>query len=875
MDGLEIMPTLFTTYSGYERPAFPSVLTLVAFSIGMIFPIPYSAAQETEDVEFNDSFLRFHVDASRYSQGNPLAAGVYRVDIYLNERWIGRQDIRFELPSPESTVAVPCFDMQLFNELGINTEKVTPETLRLLEDAAACLPLGDIIDAGESIYDDGEQRLNFNVPQANLVRQARGYVSPKYWDDGVTAATLRYDYMGYRSSGSNNVSQTHQYLGLLGGFNWQSWRLYYRSTLNKQDSQGFDYQNIATYAERAVPSLYSKLTLGDSVTNGQVFDSLSYRGVELGSDDRMYPDSLRGYAPVVRGIARTNARVVVRQMGQIIYETTVPAGPFVIDDLYPTGQGGNLYVTVTEADGSTQSFTVAFTALAELLRPGMTRYSLMAGEYRDSAMTESPPIVMGTVRHGFSNVVTGSAGAIAAEGYAAASLGTAFNTPLGALAFSVTQAQTKLPGKSDQQGQSIGVTYAKTLPETNTSLTIASYHYSSSGFYSPSEALRMRDYLEHGNNGSSGNKNNTGGNNFNDGLIDDNSFMYRRRNQAQLSVTQGLPEGYGSFYVSVNAQDYWGTRDNDMTAQFGYNNNYKTVTYNISLNRVRNMVTGDWDNQLSASFSLPLGASGKSPRLSTSYLKSKHTSSIQTGVSGSAGADNQYNYGLSAARNNTDENGNYNTLSVNGSWLAPYATMGGSYSRSNDYDQASANLSGGVVAYRNGVVFASNLGETVAIIEAPDAAGARVANYSGMRLNRAGKAVVPTLNPYRQNDIEIDPLGLSADVELKNTSLRVAPTAGAVALVKFDTSSGNSVMLVGRQADNQPLPFGAVVKDDQGLSVGYIAQGGQAMLRVAQKQGSLQVIWGEGAGESCRFDYRLPEEPLAQGEYKQIEVICK
>lgn len=854
-----------------ERPKYLSVLSLAIYSLGGVFFSLSIAAEEPEHVEFSDSFLRFSVDASRYSEGNPVAPGERRIDIYLNEQWIGRRDMRFELPSPESNVASPCFDLTLFDELGINTEQISADILKKLESTGVCSPLSHILEGGNALFDENTQRLDIQVPQIYLVRQARGYVNPKYWDDGVTAATLKYDYAGYRSNQTDNSSQTYQYLGLLGGFNWQSWRLYYRSALNRSDSQGFDYQNLATYLQRAMPSLYSKMTLGDSNTDGQVFDSISYRGIELTSDDRMYADSQRGYAPVVRGTARTNARVVISQQGRSIYETTVPPGPFTIDDLYPTGQGGNLNVTITEADGSEQSFIVPFASIAELLRPGTTRYSLMAGEYRDNSMVEKPVLFMGTVRHGLSNLITGNGGVVAAEGYLSASAGLAFNTSLGALAFNVTQAQTKLPGESDQNGQSVGVTYAKSLPETNTSLTIASYHYSSDGFYSPAEAMRMRDYLQHGEVNRPV---------FNSSLPADStnyddSFKYRRRNQAQISITQGLPDGYGSFYANANAQDYWGGYRRDMNFQLGYNNNYKSLSYNVALNRLRNMSTGDWDNQLSVSLSIPLGAQSGSPRLSSSYANARGSSSIQTGISGSAGEDNQFNYGVSAANNRTDDNGSYNTLGVNGNWLAPKATIGGSYSKSNNYDQASASVSGGVVAYSGGVIFASSLGDTVGIVEAPDAAGARVANYSAMYLDSRGRAVVPYLSPYRQNDVELDPKGLSSDVEFKTTSQRVAPTAGAVALMKFDTSSGYSMLLTGRLADNAPLPFGAEVKDTNGASVGYIAQGGQAMVRVNQPTGHLRVIWGEGVSESCGFDYTLPSGAVAKGEFRQLEVICR
>ncbi|WP_251274134.1 fimbria/pilus outer membrane usher protein, partial [Enterobacter hormaechei] len=88
--------------------------------------------------------------------------------------------------------------------------------------------------------------------------------------------------------------------------------------------------------------------------------------------------SLRGYAPEIRGMARTNAKVTVRQNSAIIYETTVSPGEFVINDLYPTGFGGDLTVTVREADGNENFFLVPYTAMPQLIRPGSYRYSFTA-----------------------------------------------------------------------------------------------------------------------------------------------------------------------------------------------------------------------------------------------------------------------------------------------------------------------------------------------------------------------------------------------------------------------------------------------------------------------------------------------------------------
>ena len=47
----------------------------------------------------------------------------------------------------------------------------------------------------------------------------------------------------------------------------------------------------------------------------------------------MLPPNLRGYAPEVTGVAKSNAKVIISQQGRVLYETTVAVGPFRIQDL--------------------------------------------------------------------------------------------------------------------------------------------------------------------------------------------------------------------------------------------------------------------------------------------------------------------------------------------------------------------------------------------------------------------------------------------------------------------------------------------------------------------------------------------------------------
>ncbi|HBD32460.1 MAG TPA: hypothetical protein DC084_02550, partial [Cupriavidus sp.] len=42
-------------------------------------------------------------------------------------------------------------------------------------------------------------RLDVSIPQLYMRRSARGYVDPKYWDNGIPAARLQYNANAYRS----------------------------------------------------------------------------------------------------------------------------------------------------------------------------------------------------------------------------------------------------------------------------------------------------------------------------------------------------------------------------------------------------------------------------------------------------------------------------------------------------------------------------------------------------------------------------------------------------------------------------------------------------------------------------------------------------
>lgn len=809
-----------------------------------------------KEVQFNPLFLARPngggIDVSRFSRENPIQPGEYMVDLYLNDVPLGRQSIRF---AERDGAVIPCLGKAALDKLNISEAALPEAGQQVLARAMGgeCIDLRKIADNVTWDFEMADFRLDMGIPQALLRQTPRDYVAPEMWMDGVTSATLSYNLNSYRTTGDGGNTST--YLGLDSGLNIGNWHLRHRSSMNwdSNAAKGFEYESIDTYAQRDLPSLKSQLTVGDSYTDGSVFDSYGIRGVQVATDDRMLPGSMRGYAPQVRGVAQSNARVTITQNGIKIYETSVAPGPFDIKDLYATGYGGDLQVTVTEADGSQHSFAVPYASVSQLLRPGTTRYSAAAGELRNTSLKGKYKVAQATVQHGFNNYLTGYAGLTLADGYQAGLLGAAVNTPVGALALDVTQASADIPGVDDTTGQSVRLSYAKSVPKTNTNVSVAASRYSTGGFWDMNDAYTARERLDDGA---------------------DISSVQKQRGQLQLTLNQNLGERWGSVYVSGSSMSYWDNDHRNTQFQVGYNNSARlfgtNISYNVSASRQRDNSTGELTNQIYAGVTLPLGRTSHAPTMSMGYTANPSAGdSQQVLLTGSALDDHTLSYSVNASHSPDSSTGGGNL-----NYQGRNATVSASASAGAGYMQYSAGVQGAVVAHPGGVTLANSVGDTFGIVEAKGAEGARVVNAPGVHVNDSGYAVVPYLTPYSLNTVELDPKGLPLDVELKSTTTDVVPRANSVVMIPFETSSGRTAIIEARQLNGKALPFGATVRNAAGTEVGTVGQGSRAFVRGIDMSGTLQVKWGDTSATQCNIRYDVPDAKAASTQYTLIHGDC-
>ncbi|ESG72109.1 fimbria/pilus outer membrane usher protein, partial [Salmonella enterica] len=169
-----------------------------------------------------------------------------------------------------------------------------------------------------------------------------------------------------------NTSDSYSLYGTA-GINIGAWRLRSDYQYNRYDSGNGNVQSDfwlpQTYLFRPLPSLRSKLTLGQTYLSSAIFDSFRFAGITLASDERMLPSSLQGYAPQISGIANSNAQVTVSQNGRVLYQTRVSPGPFILPDL-SQNISGNLDVSVRESDGTVHTWQVNTASVPFMARQG-------------------------------------------------------------------------------------------------------------------------------------------------------------------------------------------------------------------------------------------------------------------------------------------------------------------------------------------------------------------------------------------------------------------------------------------------------------------------------------------------------------------------
>lgn len=802
---------------------------------------PPPAQSPAQDQQFDLRYLSGsarEADLSRFARAGEVAPGRYRLDLRVNGAFAAREEIEFR-SAQAGAPAQPCLSATLLRRLGVDL----PGAADAGDPAAPappaepeCVDLAARIDRAAVEVDFAELALNLSVPQAALRRSARGAVAPELWQRGETALVLGYSYSGSRVR-SDGADVESGYLGVEAGFNAGDWQYRHRGALNWADGEPRRWNTQAAYLQRALPRWSGRLQLGQASAGDPTLGVYGFRGARLVKDERMVPDSLRGYAPVVRGTAYSNAVVEIRQRDSLLYRANVAPGPFEIDDLYAAGNGGDLDVAVIEADGRVARFRIANASNPQLRRAGSLGYEFVLGRVEENSLSTRPGVAQASAQYGFSNAFTGYGGALLSSSYRSWVLGAAWNTLLGAFSLDAN------PVRADGLGSGLRWRggYNRRFDATGAVLNATLAAYRGEAHVDLYTALRQRETPA------------------------PQALARGLRDSAQLALSWPLGERT-SFYLSGSRLSYRdGSRNGNYQA--GLRGQWRNLGIVLTAARVDDAL-GRRDDQYFLGLTLPLGRAASA---SASLEHSGRGHATRLGVSGTLGSEDVFGSGASLA----DGPAGARTGAVNALYRAPFSTFNASYGWGRGYRQQGWGADGVAVLHADGLTLGPQYGETLALVEAEGAHGARLLNQGGARVDRRGFALAPYLIPFARNSVEIDPFSARGAAEIDGTTQTVVPYAGAVVRVEYPSRGGRGAILSVREPDGGGLPFAAEVFDESGRSVGAVAQASRIHATGLAPSGRLTVRWGEGAERSCEIDYVLPDPGReAANAYATVEAVC-
>jgi outer membrane usher protein len=175
---------------------------------------------------------------------------------------------------------------------------------------------------------------------------------------------------------------------------------------------GVEGARLDTTIGRDWPERMTGLRLGDSITSpGSWGRAVRFGDVRWGTEFGSRPDLITFPLPAMRGEATVPSTVDVYVNGALLARRGVPAGEFSLHDLPVVSGSGELRLSVRDAYGRERSIEQPYFVAEELLRPGLSAFSVEVGFVREDYGIEDfaygRAAAVGGYRRGLTRRLTG------------------------------------------------------------------------------------------------------------------------------------------------------------------------------------------------------------------------------------------------------------------------------------------------------------------------------------------------------------------------------------------------------------------------------------------------------------------------------------
>lgn len=214
-----------------------------------------------------------------------------------------------------------------------------------------------------------------------------------------------------------------------------------------------------------------------------------------------------------------------------------------------------------------------------------------------------------------------------------------------------------------------------------------------------------------------------------------------------------------------------------------------------------------------------------------------------------------YNGGWNWGVQDNEGGQDYNRLARAG-YLGRYGQLSASAQDSQGQTLLSFEADGGLI-FMDGVFEPSRrIYDSFALVSTDGIAGIPVLNENRIMGNTdgGGHLLIPDLNSYQHNHLEIDSMVLPVDTSIPVTKIDVAPRSQAGVLAHFVVQRYTAATVLLVDARGQPLPSGTLLKHQESGQDFVVGYDGQAFIENLQSRNHLTAR-GKDLLCSASFDY--------------------
>lgn len=547
------------------------------------------------------------------------------------------------------------------------------------------------------------------------------------------------------------------------------------------------------------PDQLARVRIGDSISGISSWGgAVHFGGVQWSTDFSTQPNFVTTPLAGVRGEAVLPSTVDLYINDALRLQTSVPPGPFSINNLPVISGQGTAQIVVRDVLGQQQVITVPYYASPSLLRPGLSSFSYEVGAVRDnygiSSNDYGRSLAVGTERYGFNDTFTGEVHAEVLPDQQTVGVGGVW------LAHSVMVLNAAVAASRSSRGDApllqLGVDHESHTFSFGASARFAGEGYVQLGML-PSELAPIRVLQGYFSFPTPAR-----------GSVGVNYIQEDYRDQAPahlLSTQASWPLSHNGF-LSFTAMKPLRGGNPGAGATVGIN-----VIFSLGARR----------------------------SVSTNESRQGRADQEQVQMQQNLPAGRGFGYRVAVGAGAADP------------WDATlnYQTDFGTYTfrsaRNDNQTGYSAEAAGGVAVLDDDFFLSRRINQSFAVVRVGDYPNVRVYadNQEVAVTDSSGEALVPHIRAYELNPVSIEQADLPLDADFGALEQNAIPNRRSGVLVNFDVKPSQGALLVLVREDGTPVPAGAVARLDGNAEDFPVGMRGETYVTGLSKSTLVRVTW--------------------------------